>query len=59
MSLKSNVDQGIRLLKLAQRARELFESQPAKEKRKLLDFVLSNCAWKCGELTAEYRQPTL
>jgi len=35
----------------------MFESQPANEKRKLLDFVLSNSVWKNGELLAEYRQP--
>lgn len=42
---------------LAQRAHELFENQPATEKRKLLDFVVSNCIWKNGDLVAEYRQP--
>ncbi len=35
----------------------LFENQPPSEKRKLLDFVVSNCTWKGGELTATYRQP--
>ena len=51
------IREGIKLLNLAQRAASLFESQPAKEKRKLLDFVLSNCTWKEGELVAQYRQP--
>src|SRR5205809_3327594 len=37
------IEEGIKLLELAQRAHRLFESQPAREKRKLLDFVLSNC----------------
>jgi|SRR5215831_10209656 len=36
---------------------QLFESQPRKAKRKLLDFVLSNCRWKQGRLDADYRQP--
>ena len=27
------------------------------QKRRLLGFVLSNCTWKGGELTATYRQP--
>ena len=36
---------------------ELRESQPPKENRKLLDFVLSNCWWKEGRLDADYRQP--
>ena len=35
----------------------LFRKQPAAEKRRLLGFVLSNCTWKDGQLTAEYRQP--
>ena len=33
------------------------EGVQLREKRKLLDFVLSNCTWKGGELTAKYRQP--
>ena len=53
----SHVEQGIRLLALARRAHELFENQPVSEKRKLLDFLLSNCKWKNGELKAQYRQP--
>ena len=51
------IEEGIKLLELAQRAHCLFESQPPSEKRKLLDFVLSNCRWKAGTLVADYRQP--
>jgi DNA invertase Pin-like site-specific DNA recombinase len=51
------IEGGIKLLELAQRAQVLFERQPASEKRRLLDFVLSNCTWKSGELTTQYRQP--
>jgi site-specific DNA recombinase len=51
------IEEGIKLLQLARRAHELFENQPANEKRKLLDFVLSNSVWKNGKLLAEYRQP--
>jgi hypothetical protein len=51
------VVEGIRLLELARRASDLFENQPAVEKRRLLNFVLSNCTWKEGQLTAQYRQP--
>jgi len=51
------IEEGIKLLQLARRAHELFENQPASEKRKLLDFVLSNSIWKNGKLLAEYRQP--
>ena len=55
--LVSGSSSEINLLGLARRAHELFENQPANEKRKLLDFVLSNSIWKNGELVAEYRQP--
>ena len=54
---RSYIEEGVQLLELAQRAPVLFESQPPAEKRKLLDFILSNCTWKGGELTAKYRQP--
>ena len=54
---QSYIEEGIKLLELARRAHELFENQPANEKRKLLDFVVSNSIWKNGELMAEYRQP--
>ncbi|MGD8207442.1 MAG: DUF3387 domain-containing protein [Thiohalocapsa sp.] len=51
------LDEGIRLLELAQKAGALFREQSPAEKRRLLGFVLSNCAWKDGQLTAAYRQP--
>ena len=35
----------------------LFGRQDAREKRRLLDFVLLNCSWKNGELTPVFRQP--
>jgi DNA invertase Pin-like site-specific DNA recombinase len=54
---RSYIEEGVQLLELAHNAPVLFESQPPVEKRKLLDFVLSNCTWKGGELTAKYRQP--
>jgi hypothetical protein len=44
-------------LALANRAAELFERQPTNEKRRLLNFVLSNCTWKGGEITPLFRQP--
>ena len=53
---QSYIEEGVKLVDLAHRAHELFESQPPIEKRKLLDFVLSNCTWKYGELSAAYRQ---
>ena len=54
---RSYIEEGVQLLELAHSAHALFESQPATAKRKLLDFVLSNCTWKGGELTAKYLQP--
>ena len=49
--------EGVRLLELARRAPELFEKQEPHEKRRLLNFLLSNCSWKDGTLHAEFRQP--
>lgn len=49
--------EGVKLLELARNARNLFERQEAREKRRLLDFLVSNCSWKDGQLTAEFRQP--
>jgi DNA invertase Pin-like site-specific DNA recombinase len=49
--------EGIALVELANRAAELFEKQPPREKRKLLDFLLSNCSWGDGVLTPTFRQP--
>lgn len=51
------LDEGIRLLELAQKAGALFRKQSPAEKRRLLGFVLSNCTWKDGQLTAAYREP--
>ena len=50
-------DEAIRQLELAQKAGTLFRQQSSAEKRRLLGFVLSNCTWKDGRLTAAYRQP--
>jgi len=51
------LDEGIRILELSRRAYELFVKQPPREKRHLLNFLLSNCTWKDGQLTANLRQP--
>jgi hypothetical protein len=45
------------MLDLANRAAEIFERQPATEKRKLLRFVVAQCSWKNGQLEFEYRKP--
>jgi site-specific DNA recombinase len=54
---ESYLEEGVRLLELARNAQRLFAKQEPREKRRLLDFVVSNCSWKSGELTAALRQP--
>lgn len=54
---RSYMDEGVRILELARNARSLFERQPAREKRRLLNFLLSNCTWDDGQITATFRQP--
>ena len=54
---QSYLQEGIAILELANRAAELFDRQAASEKRRLLDFVLSNSTWGNGELAVEFRQP--
>ena len=51
------LEDGIRIFELAKNARRLFEHQEPREKRRLLDFVLSNSTWKGGELQTLLRQP--
>jgi len=45
------------MLELARRLPELFARQAPREKRRLLNSLLSNCTWKEGELRATFRQP--
>jgi site-specific DNA recombinase len=54
---ESYMEAGIRILELSRNMHRLFAKQPANEKRRLLDFVVSNCSWKGGKLTPEFRQP--
>jgi len=54
---ESYLGEGVRLLELAQNAYFLYLKQPPREKRKLLNFVVSNSTWKGGELAAALRQP--
>ena len=54
---KSYLTEGIALLDLARNAQRLFAKQEPREKRRLLKFLLSNCTWKDGDLTATFRQP--
>jgi site-specific DNA recombinase len=54
---QSYMDEGVQILELAQNAQKLFEQQQPREKRRLLNFVLSNCSWEDGEVVATFRQP--
>jgi site-specific DNA recombinase len=47
----------VRLLDLAHDARRLFAKQEPQEKRRLLNFVLSNSTWKNCQLSVTFRQP--
>ncbi len=54
---QSYMNEGVQLLELARNAQRLFASQEPREKRRLLNFVLSNCTWEDGEVVATFRQP--
>jgi len=54
---RSYMDEGVQLLELARNAQKLFAKQEPREKRRLLDFLLSNCVWEDGEVVATFRQP--
>jgi site-specific DNA recombinase len=54
---QSYMDDGVKILELARNAHALFECQTAREKRRLLNFVLSNCSWQDGEVTVVLREP--
>ena len=54
---KSYKDEGVALLDLARNAQRLFAKQKPREKRRLLNFVRSNCSWEEGEVVATFRQP--
>ena len=43
---QSYMDEGVQILELARNAQKLFERQQPREKRRLLNFVLSNCTWE-------------
>ena len=54
---RSYIDEGVQLLELARNAQRLFAKQDPREKRRLLNFVLSNCTWEDGEVVATFREP--
>ncbi len=51
------ITEGVKLLELAQNAHMLYIKQDANEKRKLLNFVVSNSVWDGKNLKAEFKQP--
>jgi site-specific DNA recombinase len=53
----ASLEEGVALLDLARNAQRLFDKQEPREKRRLLNFVLSNCTWEDGEVIATFRQP--
>ena len=54
---KSYLSEGVALLELARDAQRLFAKQEPSEKRRLLNFLLSNCTWDDGQIVATLRQP--
>jgi site-specific DNA recombinase len=54
---RSYLEEGVRLIELAQNAQRLFEKQDSHEKRRLLNFLVSNSYWRGGELTVKLQQP--
>ena len=54
---RSYMDEGVALLTLAKDVQAAFDKRPVSDKRKLLNFVLSNSVWKSGELIAHFRKP--
>ena len=55
--IRGYMDEGVQILELARNAQRLFERQEPRQKRRLLNFVLSNCTWEDGEVIATFRQP--
>ena len=54
---KGYFDEGIKILELANRAYSLYQKVEAQEKRKLLDYIFSNCQITNGILYPTYRKP--
>jgi len=54
---RNYLEEGVKLLELANKAYSLYRSQPAHEKARLLRLVQSNCAWDGVTPRPEYRKP--
>ena len=50
-------EEGVNLLDLARGALGHFRKREASGKRRLLNVLVSNCSWKAGVLSAQFRQP--
>ncbi len=53
----SELERSIDLLELIRNARESYLKNDNIEKRRLLKNIVSNCSWRDGKLSAEFRQP--
>jgi site-specific DNA recombinase len=51
------LEEGVTILEMARNAQRLFDSEEPMEKRRLLNFVVSNSTWANGELNATLREP--
>jgi len=54
---KSYFDEGIKILELANKADSLYQKRETHEKRKFLNYILSNCQVIDGTLYPTYRKP--
>ncbi len=51
------MNEGVDLLILARDAEQIFHKHQGISRKRLLNFVLSNCTWKDAQLTANFRKP--
>lgn len=54
---RSYLEEGVRVFELVQNAVVSYGKQDVFEKRKILNFVVSNSSWKDGRLTVNYKKP--
>ncbi len=54
---QSYLEIGVRVLELASKAHRLFVEQAPRERRRLLDLLVSNSSWANGRLAVEFRKP--
>jgi site-specific DNA recombinase len=53
----SSMDDGVQIPELARNAQRLFKGQEPRNKRRLLNLLLSNCSLENGEVSVTFRQP--